>query len=165
MSTETLTITAETKAETYTELIPQIETIISTETNIIANLANITAILKETFGWFWVGFYLCINKEELVLGPFQGPLACTRIKYGRGVCGTSWKNGETIIVDDVELFDGHIACSSLSKSEIVVPIYLKDNIFGVLDIDSEEYSSFDNDDKEGLETISTLISQMLEKQL
>ena len=127
------------------------------ETDLVANLANIAGALKEQFGFFWVGFYL-VKGEELVLGPFQGPVACTRIKKGRGVCGTAWEKAETIIVPDVEQFPGHIACSSLSKSEIVLPlIYLK-NVVGVLDVDSAELNSFDNVDAKYLQQIIDLIN-------
>lgn len=142
------------KAAKYDALLPQIEALTGGETNLIANLANTAAVLKEAFGWLWVGFYFVENDDQLVLGPFQGPIACTRINYGKGVCGTSWKSGETIIVPDVDQFPGHIACSSLSKSEIVVP--LKDSmgkIHGVLDIDSADYNQFDEIDQKYLEKV------------
>ena len=122
------------------------------EPDIIANLANISAALKEQFGWFWVGFYL-VKNDELVLGPFQGPVACTRIKKGRGVCGSSWQLAETLIVPDVAKFVGHIACSSLSVSEIVIPIIRNNEVIGVLDVDSEQPSLFDEIDKKYLEII------------
>ena len=126
------------------------------EPDLIANLANVAAALKEQFGWLWVGFYL-VKNEELVLGPFQGPVACTRIKKGRGVCGTSWQKAETIIVDDVEKFPGHIACSSLSRSEIVVPLTRNGEVMGVLDVDSELLAQFDETDKKYLEEIAEAI--------
>lgn len=156
---ETLSITATTKEGLYREILPQIEAVTGGETDTVANLANICAILKETFRFWWVGFYLVkpsagTNKEELVLGPFQGPLACTRIQYGRGVCGTAWKEGRTLIVPDVEQFPGHIACSSLSRSEIVVPLFDKNGkTAAVLDIDSEHLNTFDATDAENLERI------------
>lgn len=153
---EHLIITAKDKAGIYAEILPQIEAVVSAETDMIANMANVSAILKEAFGFWWVGFYIvkpCLSGgEELVLGPFQGPLACTRIKKGRGVCGTSWEQAQTIIVPDVEQFPGHIACSSLSRSEIVVPVFGPDgSVMGVLDIDSEHLATFDVVDKEWLE--------------
>jgi len=133
---EDLIIATGNKEEKYKNLLPQIKGLLEGEKNLVANLANITAALKEQFNFFWVGFYL-VDENELVLGPFQGPVACTRIKKGRGVCGTSWEKNETIIVPDVEAFPGHIACSSLSKSEIVLPVYQSNNFIGVLDIDSD----------------------------
>ena len=145
----------------YEEIIPQIKSLIEGEDNTIGVLANVTAFLRTTFGerFFWVGFYL-VKGEELLLGPFQGTIACYRIKKGRGVCGTAWQRGETIIVDDVEAFPGHIACSSLSRSEIVVPVRnAEGDITAVLDIDSTELSAFDNADREGLETIVQLLNQ------
>lgn len=149
---EDLHINTGTKAEKYQSLLPQIKALIEGEPDLIANLANIVAALKEQFGWLWVGFYL-IKKEELVLAPFQGPVACTRIKKGRGVCGTAWQQEQTIIVPDVEKFPGHIACSSLSKSEIVVPVFNKGTIAGVLDVDSIDLDQFDETDKKFLEEI------------
>lgn len=158
---EQLIVTATDKAGIYAELLPQIEAVVSAESDMIANMANISAILKEAFGFWWVGFYIVKATdagEELVLGPFQGPLACTRIKKGRGVCGTAWDREETIIVPDVEQFPGHIACSSLSRSEIVVPVFAPDgNIMAVLDIDSEHLATFDVTDKEWLEKMLTQI--------
>jgi len=153
---EDLNIQTGTKQEQYEALIPQIAGLLQGETNLIANLANISAALKEQFNWWWVGFYW-IHDEELVLGPFQGPVACTRIKKGRGVCGSTWEKGATIIVDDVEKFPGHIACSSASKSEIVVPVFDKGNIVGVLDVDSAHLSDFDEIDQLYLEKIVGLI--------
>jgi len=153
---EDLNIQSGTKQEQYEALIPQIAGLLQGETNLIANLANISAALKEQFNWWWVGFYW-IHEDELVLGPFQGPVACTRIKKGRGVCGSAWEKGATIIVDDVEKFPGHIACSSASKSEIVVPVFDKGNIVGVLDVDSAHLSDFDEIDQLYLEKIVGLI--------
>jgi len=141
----------------YESLVPQIEGLLNGEPDLIANLANIAAAIKEQFGWFWVGFYL-VKGDELVLGPCQGPVACTRIRMGRGVCGTVWQKASTIIVDDVEKFPGHIACSSLSRSEIVVPLISNDQVMGVLDIDSSSLSSFDETDKFYLEKIIGMIS-------
>lgn len=153
---EDLAIIKGTKQEQYESLIPQIKGLLEGETDLIANLGNVAAALKEQFGWFWVGFYL-VKNGELVLGPFQGPVACTRIKKGRGVCGTSWADEQTIIVPDVEAFPGHIACSSLSKSEIVVPLMKDGGVFGVLDVDSERLDQFDGVDKNYLEQIVELI--------
>ncbi len=159
---EQLIITAKDKAGIYAELMPQIEAIVSAESDMIANMANVSAILKEAFGFWWVGFYIVKDvadgAQELVLGPFQGPLACTRIKKGRGVCGTSWAKKETVIVPDVEQFPGHIACSSLSRSEIVVPVFSADReVMAVLDIDSEHLATFDVTDKEWLEKIVAVL--------
>jgi GAF domain-containing protein len=153
---EDLTITKGDKKEQYESLLPQIEALLTGEPNLVANLANIAAALKEQFNWFWVGFYWVIE-DELVLGPFQGPVACTRIKKGRGVCGTAWEKASTILVDDVEKFPGHIACSSLSKSEIVVPVFKAGKVLGVLDVDSSELSQFDATDQVYLEKIVALI--------
>ncbi|RYF84650.1 MAG: GAF domain-containing protein [Chitinophagaceae bacterium] len=153
---EDLVIIQGTKEEQYQALIPQIKGLLEGETDFIANLANVAAALKEQFGWFWVGFYL-VKNEELVLGPFQGPVACTRIKKGRGVCGTSWAKEETLIVPDVEQFPGHIACSSLSKSEIVLPLRHNHQVIGVLDVDSDALEAFDQTDQKYLEEIVQLI--------
>ncbi len=156
---EDLHIIEGTKAEIYQSLIPQINALIDGEPDLIANLANVAAALKEQFNWLWVGFYLVkpfgVNQDdkELVLGPFQGPVACTRIKKGRGVCGAAWQNAKTLIVPDVEKFPGHIACSSLSKSEIVIPLFKDGEVFGVLDVDSELLVQFDETDKQFLEEI------------
>ena len=144
------------KTEQYQNLIPQIKSLLFAEPDLIANLANITAALKEQFGWFWVGFYI-VKEDELVLGPFQGPVACTRIKKGRGVCGSSWDKAATLIVPDVEKFPGHIACSSLSKSEIVLPLLKNGIVWGVLDVDSELLNQFDEIDQFYLEQIIALI--------
>ncbi len=134
-----------TRAEQYQNLLPQIKALTLGESNHIANMANVSAALKETFDFLWIGFYL-VENEELVLGPFQGPIACTRISFGKGVCGTSWKEERIIIVDDVEQFPGHIACSSLSKSEIVLPIYNKHKMVAVLDVDSAQLAEFNETD-------------------
>ncbi len=153
---EDLSILKGSKKEQYESLIPQIEGLLYGENNLIANLANISAALKEQFNWLWVGFYW-VHGNELVLGPFQGPVACTRIKKGRGVCGGAWEQGKTLIVEDVEKFPGHIACSSASKSEIVVPVYHNGMIVGVLDVDSELLAHFDENDELFLEKIVGLI--------
>lgn len=153
---EDLLITKGTKEEQYESLVPQIQALLEGEDDLIANLANLVAALKEQFNWLWVGFYL-VKNDELVLGPFQGPVACTRIKKGKGVCGTSWARAETLIVPDVEKFPGHIACSSLSRSEIVVPIIRNDKVVGVLDADSIKLDQFDNIDQKYLQQIIDLI--------
>ncbi|MCY4778279.1 GAF domain-containing protein [Sphingobacterium sp. UT-1RO-CII-1] len=153
---EDLIIAQGSKEEQYQLLYEQIKALISGETNKIANMANIAAALKEQFNFWWVGFYLVENKE-LVLGPFQGPVACTRIGYGKGVCGTSWQQQKTIIVPDVELFPGHIACSSLSKSEIVVPLLQEGSCIGILDVDSEHLNHFDETDAKYLQKICMLL--------
>jgi L-methionine (R)-S-oxide reductase len=149
---EDLHIIKGTKEEEYRSLLPQIKAVIEAEPDLIANLANVCACLKEQFGWLWVGFYF-VKNNELVLGPFQGPLACTRIGNGKGVCGTSWARKETLIVPDVNLFPGHIACSSLSVSEIVVPVIRGGQVVAVLDADSELYDHFDETDKKYLEEL------------
>ncbi|MCF1713843.1 GAF domain-containing protein [Flavihumibacter sp. RY-1] len=153
---EDLQILKGTKEEQYRSLIPQIKGLLDGETDEIANLANIAAALKEQFGWLWVGFYL-VKNGQLVLGPFQGPVACTRIQLGRGVCGTSWKEARTLIVPDVEKFPGHIACSSLSRSEIVVPLFRNGEVIGVLDVDSSELDQFNETDRRFLEEIVALL--------
>jgi GAF domain-containing protein len=153
---EDLLIANGTKEEQYDSLISQISGLLEGETDLVANLGNIAAALKEQFKWWWVGFYL-VKNDELVLGPFQGPVACTRIRKGRGVCGTSWANAETIIVPDVEAFPGHIACSSFSKSEIVLPLFSAGKVVGVLDVDSEHHDHFDALDQHYLEKIVSLI--------
>ena len=153
---EDLLIAKGSKKEQYEALVPQIEALISYETDLIANLGNVAAALKEQFGWFWVGFYL-VKEGELVLAPFQGPVACTRIKKGKGVCGTSWQEAKTLIVPDVDKFPGHIACSSLSKSEIVVPLIRNGEVIGVLDVDSADYDQFDETDQQYLEQIVSAI--------
>jgi L-methionine (R)-S-oxide reductase len=182
---EDLNIIAGTKAEQYESLIPQIKGLLDGEPDIVANLANVVAALKEQFDWLWIGFYLVkpafakasdsarassdkstdkpafaeasADKKELVLGPFQGPVACTRIRKGKGVCGTSWEKAQTIIVPDVEKFPGHIACSSLSRSEIVVPVIRNNEVIAVLDVDSKELDRFDETDRFYLEKILELI--------
>lgn len=154
---EDLIISTGDKEEKYRELLPQLFALVNTETDYIANLANISAALKQTFNFFWVGFYI-VKGNELVLGPFQGPIACTRIRFGKGVCGTAWKESRTLIVPDVEQFPGHIACSSASKSEIVVPITQQGKVVGVLDIDSDVPNDFDDIDARYLEEICTYIA-------
>lgn len=146
---ESLVITNGNKDTVYASLIPQIKALIHDEKDRVANLANVSAALKEAFDFLWVGFYL-VKENELVLGPFQGPIACTRIQRGKGVCGTSWEKAETLVVDDVDAFPGHIACSSLSKSEIVVPLIKNGEVIGVLDIDSHELATFDTVDAKHL---------------
>ncbi len=156
---EDLQIKGNTKEEKYQFILPQIKALIEGEPDAIANMANICAALKYAFDFFWVGFYL-VKDNQLVLAPFQGPVACTRIHLGKGVCGTAWKNNEVIIVDDVDTFPGHIACSSLSKSEIVLPIYnSKKEIIGVLDIDSDKYATFDKTDELYLNQVLKLLEQ------
>jgi L-methionine (R)-S-oxide reductase len=153
---EDLQITKGSKVEQYLNLLPQIKGLLEGEDDLVANLANICAALKEQFGFFWIGFYL-IKNGELVLGPFQGPVACTRIKKGRGVCGASWERNEILVVPDVEKFPGHIACSSISKSEIVLPIRKNNEVVGVLDVDSEMLNHFDQTDATYLEKIIEFI--------
>lgn len=153
---EDLIIIKGTKEEQYEALIPQIKSLVEGETDLIANLGNVVAALKEQFGWLWVGFYW-VKEGQLVLAPFQGPVACTRIHKGKGVCGAAWAKGETLIVPDVEAFPGHITCSSLSKSEIVVPIIRDGEVLGVLDVDSIDYNEFDESDKYFLEQIGAII--------
>jgi len=153
---EDLQIARGTKTEQYAALLPQIRALMEGESDPTANLANIAAALKEQFGWLWVGFYL-VKAGELVVGPFQGPVACTRIRKGKGVCGTSWAEERTLIVPDVDAFPGHIACSGLSRSEIVVPIHSGAQIVGVLDVDSIELNAFDREDQHWLEEIIKII--------
>lgn len=148
------------KVEQYENLIPQLKALVEGEQNRIANLANITAALKETFHFFWVGFYL-VEGDELVLGPFQGPIACTRIRKGKGVCGAAWEQKQTLVVPDVDAFPGHIACSSISKSEIVVPILKNGQVVGVLDVDSENYNTFDTNDAHYLNQICQWLSDLV----
>jgi len=154
---EDLFIHTGTKKEQYQALLPQVRALVEGEKDLVANLANVAAALKEQFKWLWVGFYL-VKENELVLGPFQGPVACTRIRKGRGVCGSSWERAETLIVPDVEKFPGHIACSSLSRSEIVVPLVRNGVVVAVLDVDSEELAQFDTTDQQFLEEICDTIS-------
>ena len=144
------------KEEKYTLLYKQIESVTEEESDVIANMANIASMIHQTFGFWWTGFYRVVAKE-LLLGPFQGPLACSRIAYGKGVCGTAWKEQKSEVVPDVDKFPGHIACSSASKSEIVVPVFLNGEVVAILDIDSEHYNTFDNTDKEWLERIVKLL--------
>lgn len=153
---ETLNLVQGDKVEQYENILPQIRGLIDGEPDLIANLANVAAALKSQFNWLWVGFYL-VKSQELVLGPFQGPIACTRIAYGRGVCGTAWKQQEVLIVDDVEQFSGHIACSSESRSEIVLPMFSGQACIGVLDIDSAHLSNFDATDEKYLRQIVALL--------
>ena len=147
------------KSEKYEALLPQIESLIAYETSLTANLANVSAALREVFGWWWVGFYL-VDGEELVLGPFQGPVACTRIRFGRGVCGTAWKEAKSQLVPDVEKFPGHIACSSASVSEIVIPVIDKNGkVLAVLDVDSERYDVLDETDVLYLEKLAAMVAE------
>ena len=145
-----------TKIEKYKSILPQISAVMDNNVDIIANMANMAAMLHENFGFWWTGFYRVMN-NELVLGPFQGPLACTRIAYGRGVCGTAWREKRTIVVPDVEAFHGHIACSSASRSEIVVPVFQNGEVIAVLDIDSDQLATFDETDSEYLEKAVTFL--------
>ena len=154
---EQLIIQGETKQERYKALLPQIASIVEGEPDLIANMANVAAMLHETFGFWWTGFYR-VEGEELVLGPFQGPMACTRIKKGRGVCGTAWQEETTQVVPDVDKFPGHIACSSASRSEIVVPVFHEGGVIAVLDIDSAELNTFDQTDRYFIEQMVQLLS-------
>ena len=149
---EDLQLADGSKTDQYQSLLPQIRALTEGEPDRVANLANVVAALKQQFGWLWVGFYL-VKDGELVVGPFQGPVACTRISKGRGVCGTSWQEARTLIVPDVEVFPGHIACSSLSRSEIVVPVFYQGEVVGVLDVDSAEGNDFDEEDRRWLEEL------------
>ncbi|ENX07705.1 MULTISPECIES: GAF domain-containing protein [Acinetobacter] len=148
------------KVEQYQSILPQIQAIVEDEADVIANLANICAALRQQFGWFWIGFYL-VKGNELVLGPFQGPIACTRIAKGRGVCGSAWQQQQVIVVPDVDQFPGHIACSSDSKSEIVLPIMKNGECVGVLDIDSDELNQFDEVDAEHLQQLMAMIEKFI----
>ncbi len=152
MAEELHIVQTASKEEKYQSLLPQIQGLVQGEPDFIANLANTAAALRQAFGFFWVGFYL-VKNGELVLGPFQGPIACTRIRKGKGVCGTAWERGETILVPDVEAFPGHIACSSESKSEIVVPLFKNGEVIGVLDVDSDELNDFNDVDQRYLEEL------------
>jgi GAF domain-containing protein len=154
---ENLVIKGDSKKELYENLLPQIKSLVEGETDLIANMANVSACLKDTFNFWWVGFYR-VEGEELVLGPFQGPLACTRIRKGKGVCGTAWQEAKTMIVPDVDAFPGHIACSSLSRSEIVVPIVKDGKVTAVLDIDSEKLATFDQTDQKYLEQLAEALA-------
>ncbi len=162
---ESITVSGNTKKEKYESLLPQIKALVEGETDTIANLSNIVAALKYGMNYFWVGIYfvkeVADNKRELVLGPFQGPIACTRIAYGKGVCGKSWESKQTIIVDDVEKFPGHIACSSLSKSEIVLPAFNNDGTVKlILDVDSEHFANFDETDEIYLKQVIQIIERI-----
>ena len=157
---EELNIIEGTKEEKYEALLKQIESVVADESDLIANMANVASMIHETFHFWWTGFYRVISDKELVLGPFQGPLACTRIRKGRGVCGTAWAEAKTQVVPNVDLFPGHIACSSASRSEIVVPLFdEKDEVYAVLDIDSAELNTFDETDKLYLEKISNIMKK------
>jgi len=156
MAEDLIIVKEENKEKQYQSLLPQIEALLGGEDDLIANLANISAALKEQFGWLWIGFYL-VKDEELVLGPFQGPVACTRIRKGKGVCGTSWQEAKVLIVDDVDQFPGHIACSSASRSEIVIPLFKNGEVIGVLDADSSALSAFDHTDEIFLKQILAYI--------
>jgi GAF domain-containing protein len=160
MAEELIVSTSTDKAEKYRTLVPQIEALVSDEPDLIANLSNIAAALKQTLDFFWVGFYI-VKENELVLGPFQGPIACTRIGFGKGVCGTSWKERKTIVVPDVDAFPGHIACSSASRSEIVLPAFKDNEVKLVLDVDSDKLNDFDGVDQENLEKVMRLIERFL----
>ena len=155
---EDLTILKGSKEEQYISIVPQIAALLQGEDDLIANMANVCAALKEQFNWFWVGFYM-IKSDELVLGPFQGPVACTRIQKGKGVCGAAWAQNKVLIVPNVEEFPGHIACSSLSQSEIVLPIVKNNQVIGVLDVDSTELAHFDSVDQQYLEEIVGFLDQ------
>lgn len=160
MAEELIINNSGSKAERYAALLPQIKNLVNGESDVIANLANIAAALKQTMNFYWVGFYL-VKDNQLVLGPFQGPIACTRIGYGNGVCGTSWKDKRTIVVPNVDEFPGHIACSSASKSEIVLPAFKKDQIALVLDVDSDSLNDFDQTDQRYLEEVIRIIEQFI----
>lgn len=157
---EQLIITGTNKADKYKELLPQLEALISSESDLIANLANISAALREAMNFFWVGFYL-VKGDELVLGPFQGPIACTRIRMGKGVCGTVWQEKKTRIVPDVNKFPGHIACSTGSKSEIVLPVLKNNEVVMVLDVDSDQLNDFDEVDEQYLGQLMQIIERSL----
>lgn len=154
---DNLIVSEGNKEQQYQTLLPQIESLLAGEPDATANMANVAAALKQTFNFFWVGFYV-VKEEMLVLAPFQGPIACTRIRFGKGVCGTAWKEARTLIVPDVDLFPGHIACSSDSRSEIVVPVIREGKVVAVLDIDSDELNSFDQVDAVYLEKVCRLLS-------
>jgi len=160
MAEELIILTSTDKQKRYDSLLPQIKSLVDAEQDVVANLANIAAALKQAMNFFWVGFYL-VKKNELVLGPFQGPIACTRIAFGKGVCGTSWKEGKTILVPDVDQFPGHIACSSASKSEIVLPAFKNGKVAIVLDVDSDQLNDFDEIDKSELEKLMKIIETFL----
>lgn len=156
MAEEIIVSNESSKADKYKELLPQLKSLLQAETDVIANMGNVAAALKEVFGFFWVGFYI-VRDDQLVIGPFQGPIACTRISFGKGVCGTAWKKEEAIIVPDVDRFPGHISCSSLSKSEIVIPVFHNGKVAAILDVDSEFLDHFDEADEKYLSEIVELI--------
>lgn len=160
MAEELIIASTSSKAERYATLIPQLESLVTGEPDLVANLSNIAAALKQTLNFFWVGFYI-VKNDQLVLGPFQGPIACTRINFGKGVCGTSWKEQKTILVPDVEAFPGHIACSSASRSEIVLPAFKAGAVALVLDVDSDVLNDFDETDQRELEKVMRLIETLL----
>lgn len=160
MAEELLISTSSDKAERYKTLVPQIEALVTGENDVVANLANIAAALKQSMDFFWVGFYI-VRENQLVLGPFQGPIACTRINLGKGVCGTSWKEGKTIVVPNVDEFPGHIACSSASKSEIVLPAFKNGSVALVLDVDSDQLNDFDDTDAKALEQVMRIIERFI----
>ena len=157
---EQLFFTSTDKSTRYAELLPQLEALIGSEKDPVANMANISAALKAAFEWFWIGFYI-VRGQELILGPFQGPIACTRIQFAKGVCGTAWAEQKSQLVPDVEAFAGHIACSSLSKSELVVPIFKDEQVWGVLDIDSTKIADFDQTDQIEIEKLMTWFATCL----
>lgn len=159
MAEELLISSSANKKERYEILIPQVQALVAGEPDFVANLANIAAALKQTMNFFWVGFYI-VKNDQLVLGPFQGPIACTRINFGKGVCGASWKEKKTIVVPDVELFPGHIACSSASRSEIVLPAFKDDEVSLVLDVDSDKVDDFDDIDREALEQVMRIVESL-----
>ena len=160
MAEELIISTTSDKQTRYTILLPQLESLVAGEKDITANLANIAAALKQTMNFFWIGFYI-VKEQQLVLGPFQGPIACTRIDYGKGVCGTSWKEKKTIIVPDVEKFPGHIACNGASRSEIVLPAFMNGNVALILDVDSDKENDFDETDQGALEKVMRIIEGFL----
>jgi GAF domain-containing protein len=160
MAEELIISASAEKQERYQTLIPQIEALVSDEPDLIANLSNVAAALRQTMNFFWVGFYL-VKDQQLVLGPFQGPIACTRIQFGKGVCGTAWKDRKTIIVPNVDEFPGHIACSSASKSEIVLPAFKNGEVYLVLDVDSDSLNDFDDVDAKALEQVMRIIEKQL----
>jgi L-methionine (R)-S-oxide reductase len=160
MAEELLISNSTNKKERYQSLIPQIESLVTDEPDFVANLSNIAAALKQAMDFFWVGFYI-VKKDQLVLGPFQGPIACTRINFGKGVCGTSWKEKKTILVPDVDAFPGHIACSSASRSEIVLPALKNNEVSLVLDVDSDKLNDFDETDQEELEKVMRIIEKLI----
>ena len=160
MAEELIISTSTDKQERYATLIPQIQALVEGETDVVANLSNIAAALRQSMGFFWVGFYL-VKNNELVLGPFQGPIACTRIQFGKGVCGASWKEQKTILVPDVEQFPGHIACSSASKSEIVLPAFKNGSVALVLDVDSDKLNDFDETDQVELEKLMRIVEKII----